>query len=325
MNNKENTHQIMVSVKVLSYKHVHYIRQALDSILNQKVDFNYEIVVGEDCSNDGTKEILLEYKKKFPHIFKILIHEKNLGAAKNEYLVGKLCEGKYIANLESDDYWCDEFKLQKQVNYLEAHPQIIGVGSNDFFVDDNGENPVLSLAPFETNRIYTMRDYLYKGMRFHTNTLLYRNIIPVEGEAYEKVRFCVPTMGDVFKRCLLYDKGDIYVFSEPMLCHRNGMAVKSSFQAQQTNNAMKNTYMMMKIVEQMNEYFKGKYDFSSKVATRLGSLYVEHLRGHINLNMDEYNKVKKTLSLRNKILLYKHILYILILKMRRKITRTRKG
>lgn len=320
MNQKVNSN-IMVSIKVLSYKHVKYIRQALDSILNQKVNFKYEIVVGEDCSNDGTKEILLEYKEKYPDIFILLIHEKNLGAAKNEYLVGKKCRGKYIANLESDDYWCDENKLQKQVDYLEKHPKIMAVGSNDYFVDNEGKNPVKSLATFETDRIYKMKDYLYNGMRIHTNTLLYRNIIPVDGEEYEKVRFCAPTMGDVFKRCLIYDLGDIYVFPEIMLCHRNGQAVKSSFQAQQVNNAMKNTYMMMTIVEHMDVYFKGKYDFSSKIATRLGSLYLEHILGNINLDLDEYKKVKKTLSIKNRMLIKKYIIYALILKCRRRIDR----
>lgn len=320
MTNK-NTMSVMVSIKVLSYKHVKYISQALESILNQNVNFKYEIVVGEDCSNDGSKEILLEYKKKYPEIFKLLLHEKNLGAAQNEYLVGKECKGKYIANLESDDYWCDMDKLQKQVDYLETHPDIVAVGSNDYFVDDDGKNPVLSLAPFETDKIYRMNDYLYHGMKIHTNTLMYRNIIPVQGDAYEKVRFCVPTMGDVFKRCLLYDEGNIYVFPEAMLCHRNGLKVSSSFQANQINAAMKNTYMMMTIVDHMNEYFDGKYDFTPKIATRLGALRLEALLGKIHLDIGEYKKVKEKLSKKNRQLIRKYILESLILKIRRKLSR----
>ncbi|MBN2693423.1 glycosyltransferase, partial [bacterium] len=111
----------LVSVFMMAYNHEKYIIQAIDSILMQKVDFEYEIVIGEDCSTDQTRDILLSYKKKYPNKFNLLLHEKNVGAMKNQNAVLNACKGKYIAFCEGDDYWIDSNKLQKQVDFLEAN------------------------------------------------------------------------------------------------------------------------------------------------------------------------------------------------------------
>lgn len=76
--------EVKVSVLVLTYKQAKYISKCLDSILSQKVDFRYEIVVGEDCSNDGTKEMLLEYQKLYPDRFVLLLNETNMGPSLNQ-------------------------------------------------------------------------------------------------------------------------------------------------------------------------------------------------------------------------------------------------
>ncbi len=130
--------QPLVSITVIAYKHAKYLPACLDSLLGQKTNFDYEVIVGEDCSNDGSREILLDYMARYPDKLKVIINEENLGASKNGYNVLQQCRGKYIAGCESDDFWCDEYKLQKQVDYLEAHPEISAVGSNHFYVDDDG-------------------------------------------------------------------------------------------------------------------------------------------------------------------------------------------
>lgn len=292
--------EIMVSVAVLSYKHVKYIRKAIDSILEQKVNFKYEIVVGDDGSNDGTKGILEEYQRQYPDKFVLLIKEKNEGASKNSYNILLHCKGKYIASLESDDYWCDENKLQKQVEYLEAHSELGAVGSNYFFVDDDGNHPVAALLPHQTNRIYTMKDYILNGQIVHANTLLCRNIFPLTNERYLKVKFCAPTMGDMFVRALIYDYGGIFVFPEKMLCHRDGRKLATSFQATQVKDAMKYTYMMQTIIDNLDWYFNGKYDFSPRLSARLATLYLDHLRGSIDLDMQEYRSFVKALGWKGK-------------------------
>lgn len=112
-----DSNRITVTIISLTYNHEKYIAQALESILMQKVNFTYEIVVGEDCSKDRTREILIQYAEKHPDKFHLLLHEKNIGAAKNQNKVFENCKGKYIAMLEGDDYWTDPYKLQKQVDF----------------------------------------------------------------------------------------------------------------------------------------------------------------------------------------------------------------
>lgn len=311
----------MVSVALLSYKHAPFLRRCIDSILEQKVNFRYEIVVGEDCSNDGSKEILLEYKDKYPDVFVLLINEKNVGAARNSYNVRKICRGKYVAGLESDDYWCDENKLQKQVDFLEANPLYSAVGSNSYSVDINDENKTLRMMKYEVDRDYELKDYFKLGMVIHTNTLLMRNSFPVSGEKYEKVRFCVPTMGDVFKRCLLYDAGKIYCMHEPMLCHRLTPEVKTSFQAKQKSRANEFTKMMVILIDHINEYFEGKYDFTPILCNRMANLLFDHVNGNIKLDINEYNEILHTLSFKNRFSVFFKFIYKFYVKIKRKVYR----
>ena len=110
-----------VSVFMITYNHEKYIAEALDSILMQKTDFDFDIVIGEDCSTDATRRIVLEYSRKYPDKIKLLLHNVNVGFISNMMYVLEACTGKYVAMCEGDDYWTDPFKLQKQVDFLEAN------------------------------------------------------------------------------------------------------------------------------------------------------------------------------------------------------------
>ena len=109
-----------VSVFMITYNHEKYIAEALDSILMQKTDFDFDIVIGEDCS---TRRIVLEYSRKYPDKIKLLLHNVNVGFISNLMYVLEACTGKYVAMCEGDDYWTDPFKLQKQVDFLEANKE----------------------------------------------------------------------------------------------------------------------------------------------------------------------------------------------------------
>ena len=111
-----------VSVSMITYNHEKFIAQAVESVLMQKANFEYELVIGEDCSTDNTRQILLEYQKKYPDKIRLLLPEKNLGMQKNAINTLQASRGQYIAALEGDDYWTDPLKLQKQVDFLEANP-----------------------------------------------------------------------------------------------------------------------------------------------------------------------------------------------------------
>lgn len=117
---------IIVSVSCITYNHAKYIRQCLDGILMQKADFQYEILIHDDASTDGTDDIIREYAQKYPTIIKPIFEKENQyskGVPISATFNYPRAEGKYIALCEGDDYWTDPYKLQKQVDYLEDHPE----------------------------------------------------------------------------------------------------------------------------------------------------------------------------------------------------------
>jgi len=108
-----------------TYNHEQYIAKALDSILAQKHDYPYEIVVSDDCSTDTTRLILKEYQEKYPHIIRPILNDSNLGVSKNCVQNFRACKGEYIATLDGDDYWTDPDKIRKQIEFLDNHPEYV--------------------------------------------------------------------------------------------------------------------------------------------------------------------------------------------------------
>jgi len=119
VNNKEEP---LLSVCIITYNQVNYIRQAIEGVLIQKVNFIWELIIADDFSTDGTREIVLEYKKKFPDFIKLILQKENVGATISFLDLISNPQSKYIAYFEGDDYWTDPLKLQKQVDYLEDNP-----------------------------------------------------------------------------------------------------------------------------------------------------------------------------------------------------------
>ena len=111
-----------LSVGIITYNQQDTIAQTLDSILCQKGDFELEVVIGEDCSTDNTWAICKEYAERYPEQVVLLENTHNLGIMANFARVMKACTGEYVGICAGDDYWCDEYKLQKQLDYLTAHP-----------------------------------------------------------------------------------------------------------------------------------------------------------------------------------------------------------
>ena len=112
-----------VSVHTITYNHEQYIEAAVESALSQETRFEIEMVVGEDCSTDGTRAKLLELQRRHPDRLRLLLHPTNVGIMRNFVATLEACRGEYIALLEGDDYWTDPGKLQKQVELLDAHPE----------------------------------------------------------------------------------------------------------------------------------------------------------------------------------------------------------
>ena len=121
-----DTTKPLVSVVCPVYNHEPYLRQCLDGIVMQKTNFSFEVIVNDDASTDGSADILRDYQYKYPDLIKPIYQIKNQYSQGKGILATILfprTQGKYIAVCEGDDYWTDPLKLQKQVDYMEAHPE----------------------------------------------------------------------------------------------------------------------------------------------------------------------------------------------------------
>lgn len=118
----------VVSICCATYNHVHFIRQCLDGFVMQKTDFPFEVLIHDDASTDGTQDIIREYEAKYPDIIKPIYQKENQyskGVRVSLVYNYSRVRGKYVALCEGDDYWTDPYKLQKQVDFLEAHPDYV--------------------------------------------------------------------------------------------------------------------------------------------------------------------------------------------------------
>lgn len=114
-----------VSIAMIAYNHEKFIAQALNSVLMQKTKYKYKIVIAEDMSTDGTREILLDYQKRYPDKIKLILQNKNVGAIANNLVLLSHMEGNYIAALEGDDYWINPLKLETQIDFLEYNKDFV--------------------------------------------------------------------------------------------------------------------------------------------------------------------------------------------------------
>ena len=116
-------YDLMFSVLVITYNQENFISQTLDSILNQKHGYKYEIVVGDDCSTDGTKRIVEDYAAKYPDVIRPVYNSPNKGLIRNYFETLAFCKGKYIMNCAGDDWWLPG-KVEKQIKFMEAHSDV---------------------------------------------------------------------------------------------------------------------------------------------------------------------------------------------------------
>lgn len=163
--------EITVSVCCLSYNHEDYIRQCLDGIVMQQTSFRFEVLVHDDASTDKSQQIILEYSQKYPDIIKPILQKENQ-YKKGEGILGKFlfpkCSGKYIAFCECDDYWTDNNKLQRQVDFLETNPIYVATADNGLVINSiQNKQHLFNTAPshdVSMQEIITLRRFPTAGV-----------------------------------------------------------------------------------------------------------------------------------------------------------------
>ena len=167
-----------VTIYCTAYNHEPYIRDALEGFLSQKTDFTFEILVTDDASADGTTGILREYQARYPDIVRFFHQEKNLfsqGINIYEEIMYPNTRGQYVAYCEGDDYWTDPEKLQKQVSFLDSHPDYSACVHNSICHFCAGNHPDAPLLPFSGDRDVPFSQIIQGMSRcFHTSSILGR-------------------------------------------------------------------------------------------------------------------------------------------------------
>ena len=252
---------LKVSVCMVTYNQEKFIEQAIESVIMQKTNFNYELVIGDDCSTDKTREIVIKYQKKYPNKIRVFINKKNLGAGPNFIQTLKVCKGEYIALLDGDDYWTDPYKLQKQVDFLNTNQDYSISSHNVNVVHRGSKSQSIEWLGRKYKETSTLKDILEYGSGGATCSLVFRqkSIIPLP-----KWFYALPG-GDWSLQVLCISKGKMHYFSDAMGVYRinhynNSLstAIRQALEKRQETIGLpfKNT---LKIINVLDKHFKYRY------------------------------------------------------------------
>lgn len=205
---------------MLVYNHERFLRQALESVLMQQTNFDYELIIGEDCSTDHSKSIIEEYNKKYQGKMHVIYRETNIGAAKNLIDCLLKCSGEYIAFLEGDDYWTDNHKLQKMVDYLEKNPQYSAAAHN-YKIVDSLNRFIHNGLKYDTIYEFDKKELENYRLPSQTSALVIRNITSkIDNEDSRKILKYHWMPGDRIFIMILLRYGKIAVLPEIMSAYR---------------------------------------------------------------------------------------------------------
>lgn len=259
MESKEK--EILVSISCITYNHAPYIRQCLDGFLMQQTNFAFEVLIHDDCSTDGTTEIIKEYELKYPDIIKPIYEEKN------QYQQGKpsgsaiwnfpRAKGKYIAMCEGDDYWIDPLKLQKQVDILESDSNCsLVVSDGEYLFEKEGiVKPINPLGHRDSGIIPIDELFEEVGGLIPTASMVFRSSFSVMPEFFYKA-----PVGDKPIRMWLALNGTVFYMNEKTLVYRVGSV--SSFGRMVATNHSYASSIYRKMVDyfiSFNAYTENKY------------------------------------------------------------------
>jgi glycosyltransferase involved in cell wall biosynthesis len=218
-----------VSVHMLAYNHERYIAQALDSALAQKTNFDFEIVVGEDCSPDSTRRIVEDYASRYPNRVRLVLHESNVGMHRNLVDTLKACSGQYVAFMEGDDFWTSEDKLQRQVDFLDHNPDFVTCSHPVRVINSNGQQ--LYITKSDPRQNVSLRQVIeYRYPLPTCGVMIRKGMLSVLPPWFYKVHNC-----DYAIQLLLARHGSVHYMADVMGTYRKhsgGVSASTSLEYQ---------------------------------------------------------------------------------------------
>lgn len=253
----------LLSVALITYNQEEFIAECIEGMVNQKTDFSFEIVIGEDCSTDGTRAICKQYKEKYPELIRLILPESNLGMMGNWINTINSCESKYIAICEGDDYWIDENKLQKQVDFLENNP--------DYTLCSTASQLLAQIYGHYYNvdikkDTLTTRDLLEEDWGIMTATIVFRKDALQMPDWFKKVK-----NGDYSLQLLVSLNGKIKCLPNYTSVYRQHAGGISN-----SLTAFNQATWLLYLLWEFNEQTKGKY--LPEIKTKIKRVYKNQLR-----------------------------------------------
>lgn len=267
-----------VSVFCQAYNHEKYIRKCLDGFVMQKTDFPFEVIIHDDASTDATATIIREYEEKYPNIIKPIYQTENQYSKgvkiQQTYMLEK-AQGVYYAWCEGDDYWTDCNKLQKQVDFLDAHPQY-SCCYHRVLVNNLIDGSIRYIPNIEQSRDYSLDEIVQKGAVFHLSALMMRKELYLQKPDV----FLANGFGDI--QLYMYGAicGKSHVLHNVMSTYNHG--TEGSWTNRISKNASKNLEHereMLAMLERVNAFYDYKYDDIFSYAIRRAQFNIYILSG----------------------------------------------
>jgi len=286
---------VVVSICCITYNHEKYIADALDSFLMQNTDFPVEILIHDDASTDRTPDIIREYEARYPDLIKPIFQRENQYSkgVKVAHLNQKRARGKYIALCEGDDYWTDPYKLQKQVDHMEKHPECSLCVHASYRVTPDKEKLGRHIRPGTTDKTFTVEEIISGGGNFFaTNSILYPTALDLERpDFFEKA-----PVGDV--------KGTVYYIDRFMSAYR--VNVPGSWNQRMAVSSPEKREAMLKRLIQMyhdiNRYSAYQFDDTIKKRIQAVELSIMLSQGRLKeVKAGELRELYRALPLVSKI------------------------
>ncbi|MGN1157361.1 MAG: glycosyltransferase [Agathobacter sp.] len=311
--------ECILSVYCLTYNHEKFIRKTLDGFINQVTKYKYEVIIHDDASTDGTPEIIKEYEEKYPNIIKAVYQKENQyskGTRIYKNIIEPKLSGKYTAICEGDDYWCDEKKVELQVEYLETHPECSLCVHNTLLINETGESLQKYINQYKTDMDYSYSDVIEAGGSglFHTSSFMYRT---EDRRKMPSDDFAIEGIGDYPLAIYLSMIGKVHYIGRIMSCYRWGTV--GGWTSRSKGNPelqLKHCDNVIMGLERMKQYSKVHYheaDFSFDKMITLYQFEKEVIQANILeiIKKAQYRKVFKENSLKQKV---KILLKILLRK-----------
>ncbi|MGP1588510.1 MAG: glycosyltransferase [Oribacterium sp.] len=302
------TREIMVSVLLVTYNHGRYIGECLEHILGQKRDFGIEILLHDDASTDGAQEIIRDYQRRYPELVKPILRTENQYSRGKTNITGLFnlprAVGKYVATLDGDDYWCDPYKLKKQISYMEAHPDTaLCFHAARVLREDGGPVNTALMTPFPRSRELDPRELVDHASGAAFGSFLLRREILLPLPAFY---FTCP-VGDRPLELIAAAHGKAYYFREPMSVYRfhtAGSWSSGQFSGDYAEKQRRYAAQMAETYREFDRETGGRFHRETEnAAARLRFLTELNLRNYPEIYAERNRGYYRELCLRDRVFL----------------------